>query len=374
MSTDHPHVNRPNNVMPEEAIKPPRTFGNFPLDEAVLEKLPIPGTRVISSRAYGMSLWGRCAKIVAELPDGTTKKYFLKVAKGPNAAIMCEGEFESMKAINHTLPSMAPKPWAWGKYKNDEAYFMLVDFREVGAQPPPDPIKFTARLAELHKNSVSPTGRFGFHTTTCHGTITQATDLWEESWATLYRKQLAHMLAIDLGKHGPWQEFEQLCELTLNKVIPRLLEPLQSEGRSIEPCLLHGDCWDENTAVDMETGEPFVFDAGSFYGHNEYDIGNWRAPRHRLSSKVYVENYKRQFAVSEPVEDWDGRNLLYSLRFNIGTAILIPGCNQREVVYEDMKELCRKYCPEDYHKLSQGAHGSGPENGEGWKAEVEEKE
>jgi hypothetical protein len=30
-------------------------------------------------------------------------------------------------------------------------------------------------------------------------------------------------------------------------------------------------------------------------------------------------------------DDWDGRNLLYSLRFNIGTAILIPGCNQREV-------------------------------------------
>jgi hypothetical protein len=50
----------------------------------------------------------------------------------------------------------------------------------------------------------------------------------------------------------------------------------------------------------MENGEPFVFDAGSFYGHNEYDIGNWRAPRHRLSSKVYVRNYKRHFAVSEP--------------------------------------------------------------------------
>jgi len=27
-----------------------------------------------------MSLWGRCAKIVAEMPDGQMKKYFLKAS------------------------------------------------------------------------------------------------------------------------------------------------------------------------------------------------------------------------------------------------------------------------------------------------------
>ena len=48
-------------------------------------------------------------------------------------------------------------------------------------------------------------------------------------------------------------------------------------------------------------------------------------------------------------DDWDARNLLYSLRFNIGTAILIPGCNQRQVVYEDMTKLCKMFCPEDLH-------------------------
>jgi hypothetical protein len=37
MSTDHPHVNRTNNLIPEEAIKPPKIFGNFHLDEAVIE-------------------------------------------------------------------------------------------------------------------------------------------------------------------------------------------------------------------------------------------------------------------------------------------------------------------------------------------------
>jgi protein-ribulosamine 3-kinase len=214
---------------------------------------------------------------------------------------MCEGEFESMKAINAVSPTFAPRPWAWGKYKSKESYFIIADFREVGEQPP-DPVKFTARLAELHKNSISPTGKFGFHTTTCHGTTPQVTNTWEDSWEKLYRRQLSHMFAIDLEKHGKWPEFEYLCHLTLTKVILRLLGPLQSEGRNIKPCLLHGDCWDENTGTDMETGEPFVFDAGSFYGHNEYETGNWRAPRHRLSSRVYMRNYKRNFPVSEPGE------------------------------------------------------------------------
>lgn len=176
---------------------------------------------------------------------------------------------------------------------------MLADFREIGKQPS-DPVKLTARLAELHKNSVSSTGQFGFHITTCQGMITQITDCWESSWELLYRKQLAHVRKLDIAKNGPWPEFEHLCRLTLDKVIPRLLRPLQSDGRAIKPCLVHGDLWDENTATDVETGGPFFFDAGSFYAHNEYELGDWRPPRHRLSNKSYVENYKRNYPVSKP--------------------------------------------------------------------------
>ena len=52
----------------------------------------------------------------------------------------------------------------------------------------------------------------------------------------------------------------------------------------------------------MDTGKLFVFDAGSFYGRNEYETGNRRAPRHRLSDGVYVGNYKRNLPLSEPGE------------------------------------------------------------------------
>ena len=180
---------------------------------------------------------------------------------------MTEGEFESLKEMHATSPIFVPKPYAWGKYNKSEpeTHFLLAEFRNVGEQPP-DPIRFTARLAELHRISKSPTGKFGFHATTCHAFLTQITNCWEDSWSTLFQRQLAHMVALDQEKNGQWGEFKILCDLILEKVVPRLLEPLQSEGRSIKPCLIHGDLWDENTATDMDTGEPFVFDAGSMYG------------------------------------------------------------------------------------------------------------
>lgn len=97
----------------------------------------------------------------------------------------------------------------------------------------------------------------------------------------------------------------------------------------------------------MKTGEPFVFDACSFYGHNEYDTGNWRAPRHRMSNKAYMKAYKRKFPVSEPEGDWDARNLLYSLTFNIANTFYIPGAERPKVVYDDMTTLCEMFCAED---------------------------
>lgn len=97
----------------------------------------------------------------------------------------------------------------------------------------------------------------------------------------------------------------------------------------------------------------FVFDVCSFYGHNEYDIGNQKAPRHRLRNAAYVNSYQECFAVSEP-EDWDARNLLYSLTLNISNAIYVPGSTQRQVqvIYNNMVTLCRIFCPEKLELLN----------------------
>ncbi|KAF2746733.1 hypothetical protein M011DRAFT_468429 [Sporormia fimetaria CBS 119925] len=333
---------------PSEPFLPPQVGGNYEVDPSVISAFPVPGTQIVNAYNYGESLWGKTAKVVVRLPSGETLNYFLKVVSlGATGRHMCEGEYESLKAIYAVSPDFVPKPYAWGKYKEEdpETYFLLTKFRDVGEQPA-DPVKLAARLADMHKRSVSPTGKFGFHFATCHARIAQAVDTWEDSWCTLYQRHLGHVM--DLAKPIlKWAEFDVVCMLTLTKVVPRLLLPLQAEGRVLKPCLIHGNCWDGNTAMDAKTGEAFVFDVCSFYGHNEYDTGNWRAPRHRLSNKAYIKNYKRHFPVSEPVEDWDARNLLYSLTFNIGNTIYIPGSQQRQVVYDDMTTLCKMFCPDD---------------------------
>jgi protein-ribulosamine 3-kinase len=216
---------------------------------------------------------------------------------------MSEGQFESDKAIYEVLPSFTAKPFAWGRYKSEGQphYFLLSEFRDIGQQPP-DPKRLTLRLAQLHRSSFSPTSKFGFHTTTCHAKLHQLTDLWEDSWETCYRKQLAHMFDLDRERLPRWPEFRAVADLVLDVCVPTLLHPLQSDGRTIKPCLVHGNIWDENTATDVETGEPFVFDGSAMYAHNEYELGNWRTPRHRLSSRSYIRNYKKYFPASEPGE------------------------------------------------------------------------
>ena len=78
---------------------------------------------------------------------------------------------------------------------------------------------------------------------TCHAKIAQAVDTWEDSWCALYTRHLGHVM--NLAKPIlQWPEFDIVCRLTLEKVVPRLLLPLQSEGRVLKPCLVHGNCWD----------------------------------------------------------------------------------------------------------------------------------
>ena len=112
----------------------------------------------------------------------------------------------------------------------------------------------------------------------------------------LFSRHLGHFM--ERAKPAlKFPEFDIVCKLITEKVVPRLL-PLQSYGRSIKPCLLHGECWDGNTALDMN-GAAFIFDVCPFYGHNEYDIGDCRPERHAMSRPEYRELYKHSYKPSE---------------------------------------------------------------------------
>ena len=189
--------------------------------------------------------------------------------------IMMEGEYNSMSELYRLAPSFVPKPHAWGTFRsaNPTTHFFLCDFVDMDNQLP-DPSLFCTRLAEIHLNSVSPTGQFGFMVQNCHGKILQENG-WDSSWSSFFTKLLASFLRIEIGINGPWKEYEEAFEAIFTNVIPQLLEPLQSGERTLKPSLVHGDLWQENAATNLTTGEPVVFDASAFYAHNEYELGTW---------------------------------------------------------------------------------------------------
>lgn len=181
---------------------------------------------------------------------------------------MVSGEFESMCALYKIMPRLVPTPHAWGTYAADSSiHFFLCEFVEM-ADELPDVHALSALLAELHIKGVNSEGKYGFAVPTLQGTIPQYTD-WEDSWETFFYRSIHMVMTNEERSQGSDPEMQRLCKATLEKVVPRLLRPLETGGRSIQPRLVHGDIWDGNVSTNLETDTPVIFDATSIYGHNE---------------------------------------------------------------------------------------------------------
>lgn len=112
------------------------------------------------------------------------------------------------------------------------------------------------------------------------------------------------------------------------------------------------------TATDVETGEPFVFDDSAMYAHNEYELGNWRIPRHRLSSKAYIRNYKKHFPASEP-GDSGSKSEIHRWKENPLRFLAIISEHLRfPVEFQDFSVILRSYVQEANHipRPSLGSH------------------
>jgi protein-ribulosamine 3-kinase len=176
------------------------------------------------------------------LADGYEKKYFLKVAPGQKGRGMIEGEYESMKVINAVIPEFAPKAISWGSFKsNSDHHFLLCDFHEMDDELP-EMQKFCSSLARLHRDSKSPNGKFGFHVTTYNGNIPQDVR-WADTWEECFTNGTRRDFELEREARGPCAEIDELMVPLFEKVIPRLLRPLETGGRTLKPCFVHGDLW-----------------------------------------------------------------------------------------------------------------------------------
>ena len=230
---------------------------------------------------------------------------------------MLNGECVSSNMIYKLMPDFIPQPFGFGtyKWKEQDAYFYLSEFVDMDVTKEPDPAEFTARLAKMHKSSQSPTGKFGFPVKTCDGKTAHTVD-WEESWSVFFRKLFLGVCKLDLEANGPWPELERATEQVASKVIPRLLDNLRTrEGDTIKPCIIHGDLWEGNMGVNNKTGVTLLFDAGSYFAHNEMELGHWRCEFSSVfRKKEYTERYLGNYPAAHPVDEFDDRNRLYSLK------------------------------------------------------------
>ncbi|MCJ1384478.1 hypothetical protein MMC17_007595 [Xylographa soralifera] len=244
------------------------------------------------------------------------------------------------------MPSFAPKTYAWGKFRNctPDTFFLLLDFLPLDNELI-EPSLFCARLAELHLTSLSPTGMFGFPITTYHGPNEQNVE-WNSDWCFYFTRLLTQFFDREIAANGPWPRYQWIFEQLIFHCVPQILKPLQSAGRLLKPSLIHGDLWEGNTSAHQTSGEPIVFDAAAMYAHNEFELGMWRREIVRFGN-TYTEHYLRNYPPSEPVEQWDDRNRLYSIKYNLAHSIALPGTKGvvRTLILDDMRYLINKYPP-----------------------------
>ncbi|KAI1116129.1 Fructosamine kinase-domain-containing protein [Nemania sp. NC0429] len=319
--------------------------------------------KIVSVSKSDESAWAKASRIDVLHEDNSEESYFMKVwkhhiflkttligsqvSRGHHGLESLKGEFASTSEIYEITPDFCPKPIAWGTFKTDEdSHFYICKFYEF-TDGLPDPKMFCAKLAKLHSSHTSPTGKFGFHVVTYNGDLPQY-NTWSDSWEAFFEIGFNRVLKIREARAGPSAELDELLQPFFENVIPRLLRPLETGGNTIQPSLVHGDLWCGNAAItDEDTKDGIVFDPSSFWGHNEYELGNWRPERNKFTPK-YFDAYHLHIPKSEPKEDYDDRNALYAMRFNLNAATLFP--TQRvylDMVIDEMRRLVQKF-PDGY--------------------------
>ncbi|KAK7999566.1 hypothetical protein PG990_012166 [Apiospora arundinis] len=317
------------------------------IDKGVKDKLP-EGTQCHGITPSGASYWARTAKIDATNEHGENTPFFIKVHQTETGKDMASSEFEAMKLLRKVMPELVAKPIAWGLYlERPDTWFYLCRYCELSGGLPPLS-KFPELLAEMHRRSAaSPSAMgqgdlFGLDLVTYGGRNPHYFPP-SLSWEEAFTRGLQKTFDMEEATQGPNPEMRRLRESLMTKVIPRLLRPLETDGRTVTPTLVHGDLWDGNVSVDVYTGSPVIFDATPLYAHNEYELAPWWAPRHKMTG-AYIDEYTKHYPISDPKEDFADRGALYGLRFDLHASSLYAGnLMHRDIAMDTMRRLLGKY-------------------------------
>lgn len=183
---------------------------------------------------------------------------------------MMRGCFEAETALYEFIPDHVPRPIAFGTHKlRPDTHFYMCQFVDM-LDDVPDPRGWATAVTNLHSRSMgkSPCGQFGFSVDT-HLANVPVDNTWASSWEVFFAQQMRSLLNKEETLHGPDAEYKQLKDEFFDIVIPRFLRPLETEGRSITPCLVHSDLWPGNIKPSLDSDAVCMFDSCAYWGHNE---------------------------------------------------------------------------------------------------------
>jgi len=234
--------------------------------------------------------------------DGSKQKVYVKRNSQPGAKLMFDGEFASLKAMRDTKTIRVPEPI---KVLSDTKHgsMLVMEFLENLGGLRSSEGKLGEQLARMHLHENSTVTKFGFHTPTCCGSIPQSNG-WCEDWPTFYASKLQEQMDL-LDKSENDSEARGLW----NKLKPKIPQFFPKD-QDVKPSLLHGDLWSGNAA--SINGEPVIFDAASFYGHHEYDLGIAK-----MFGGFGSDFYNAYHNLIPKAPGFAERNLLYRLFHNL---------------------------------------------------------
>jgi fructosamine-3-kinase len=186
---------------------------------------------------------------------------------------MMKGAFESDSIYSSYAPENMPKPVGFGELKDKpDSWFYICEFHNM-LDELPDVSDLVDIVAKVHRASMgkSLSGKFGFGVPTHLANIPND-NTWQDTWERFFTQLMRSMYKFEKLTQGVDEEMDYLFEALCNKVIPRLLRPLETAGSTIKPCLVHSNLSPGNFMPDADTGDLMIFDSCAFWGHNEADL------------------------------------------------------------------------------------------------------
>ncbi|KAI0428171.1 Fructosamine/Ketosamine-3-kinase [Xylaria sp. FL1042] len=251
---------------------------------------------------------------------------------------MMKGSFEAENALYEFIPEYVPRPVSYGTYMtHPDLHFYICDFVDL-VDEVPSPAQWAEAAVALHKRSQWAEGEFGFHCPT-HVANVLIDNIWDSSWEVVWTHQMKSLLHQDEALHGLDEEYSQLQATFFDVVVPRYLRPLESNGRSITPCLVHSNLWPGNIKPRVGSDVICMFDSCACWGHHEAELAVCRNPQYRLGNS-YIEEYLKHMPISEPAEDFDTRNAIYAMKCHVILSISYHEDPKfRQTAIQEMKKL-----------------------------------